>query len=377
MIDYKKLKDIRIGVEKKIVDLDEKTDAINEFDFIALDDASLNRSQKLSLNNLGKQVGEANKIIESDTILIEEEIDSALGTVQKLKTAPVTSYRNKTIDWNVSIGVDLTLSEDDLKYNNISIIMNNLSSIEPSGTGYLTIFTNPTNIDVNGVNITIFHRNSSFQRAQKLLIRADNSGATRESVMLEALLFPIKSDILSQLAIGAYDKTVRFTLGAGKILYNPYAIIMGQSTSSSSSVVGGRMPWGDSNVSSATYKFVVAFWFDSNVSFYSGLKDHSLRFGSAGFMNWTTSAGGQINNTFRYTDTAFSGSVVLIPSSSSNMTYQVHYTSAVGPSDQSKYYTRLKTLSSDFQANKTYGSNQISCSSYGLPYIVLVNGGGY
>ena len=61
------------GIDKKIVDLDEKTDAINEYDYMALDDSNEMKSQKLLLNNLGTQIGEANKIIDSDTIVVEED----------------------------------------------------------------------------------------------------------------------------------------------------------------------------------------------------------------------------------------------------------------------------------------------------------------
>lgn len=93
MIDYKKIKkypatkngkQVRTGDSIPISSLTEKTDTINNSEFFAIDDTNLNQTLKLNLGNHSKQVGEANKVIDSDDIIVSEEIDNDLGKTRKL-----------------------------------------------------------------------------------------------------------------------------------------------------------------------------------------------------------------------------------------------------------------------------------------------------
>ena len=95
-------------VDKAIKDLEEKTDSINAFDFLGLDDTNINKSQKFSLNNLGTQIGQANKVIDSDTVKIEEEITSDLGSVQKLVVQKQGIISNE-YEWDISSSTSFNL----------------------------------------------------------------------------------------------------------------------------------------------------------------------------------------------------------------------------------------------------------------------------
>ena len=110
---------------------DIKTTGIDEFDYIAVNNNDLSDLERLSINSLGTQIGEANKIIDSDTIVVEEEIKKGLGTVRKLKAlggggGSVTRVKKQ---WTVADGNNLLLTKKEIQSGKVLIAMDDLMSI--------------------------------------------------------------------------------------------------------------------------------------------------------------------------------------------------------------------------------------------------------
>ena len=378
MIDYKKIKKYRAtGKQARTSDsipisnLTEKTDTINNFEFLALDDTNLNQSLKLNLAEHSKQIGEANKVIDSDDIIVSEEIDNDLGKTQKLSVVNKVTQDILTITTASDI-IEFTI-EQLTSYKKIIVDITSFLFVSQ----FTIQFPQGYNSSNNLIDIEILY--NKVIESDILLLQVKFFDVTTNRNLGNFVMIPKNNTIFPEITrIPDYKISFSFS---NRSIRKPRGIVMAQAISGGS-VYGGEILDGGYGANSVVHSYNMVFFTNGNppgdprfyptLGGYQGTAEHSMKLGSIiiffNFQGNTSS----LANPVVYGSSSLKAHIVFEGNNSGYFCHGLNTRSAfVTGSNKTEYYRNYQYWTGGA------GDNSITCTSFANPYLILATGEGF
>lgn len=383
MIDYKKIKkypatkngsQVGTGDSIPISSLTEKTDTINNSEFFALDDTNLNQSLKLNLAEHSKQVGEANKVVDSDDIVVSEEISSDLGKTQKLSVVNKIKKDILTIT-TASDTIEFTI-EQLTSYRKIIVDITSFLLVSQFTIQFPQNYNSSTNL----IDIEILYNRVIETDITSLQVKFFD--VTVNTSLGYFVMIPKNNTVFPEITkIPDYKISFSFS---NKSIRNPRGIVMAQA-SSGGTVYGGDILVGRYGKNPVIHSYNMMFFEignpPANPLFYprvggpvnTGSKaEHTMKLGSTiTFFQFRA----VVNNSYNPVDYGSSSFKSHIIFEGNNSGYSC--SGMVADSAREQLVTGFRYYQQREYYTGSGSDNSITCTSFASPYLVLATGEGF